>query len=310
MIENGPPAAAASASRRSVGIGLVLLAALLFGLTPNTAKIAYQEGANIVAVIMVRGVLGALGLAVYLSVTRLWPANVWRSFRNSGFTGIAQALTSLGFIGSIAYIDVSLAALIFYLHILLLAVVGHVRGETRLTPAMVALIGTALAGLALVLGVTFRSLDPLGLGLSVVGMAAATFLVLLVVEQGRVIGPVAANFNMTLWVAFYFTAAALLGPATGLWDGAIFPATAKGWIGIVGNSLTTTLAFLLFFLGARIIGTTRAAMISLIEPVLVILLAVLLVQEWLTPLQWAGVAVVIGSLILFEIAGRKAVENA
>jgi len=57
----------------------------------------------------------------------------------------------------------------------------------------------------------------------------------------------------------------------------------------------------LFFVGAAIIGATRAAMIGIVEPVLMILFAIMLVHEWLTAIQWLGVALVVLSLLVMEM---------
>ena len=291
-------------ARRLAGIGCVLLSSFLIAVTPNAAKIAYLEGANPLAVITFRCVLGAAGLALYLSIMKKWPGQGWAAFRRSFPAGLAQAFTALGFLGAVAYIDVSLAALVFYFHVFLVAIVGHFRGDVRLNGKLLSCIAAAIAGLALVLGVTVKSLDVLGLGLSLLGMVAATAMIFAVGRMSRQIGPIPANFHMTLWAAVIFVLLAAAAAMTPSVDGMILPSSAKGWAGILGNSVTTTLGFVFFFVGAGMIGMTRATVISVMEPVLAIFLAILLVQEWLTPLQWAGVLLVVGSLYLFERTGQ------
>jgi drug/metabolite transporter (DMT)-like permease len=293
-------------ARRLVGIGCVLLSSFLIAVTPNAAKIAYQEGANPLAVITFRCVLGAAGLALYLSLMKRWPQESWKTFQKSSLAGLAQAFTALGFLGAVAFIDVSLAALIFYFHIFLVAVVGHFRGDVRLNRKLLSYIAAAVLGLALVLGVTLKSLNVMGLGLSLLGMAAVTVMIFTVGRTSREVGPIAANFHMTLWASIFFVLVVVIAPMTDSIDGMVLPTSAKGWVGIIGNSVTTTLGFVLFFTGAGIIGMTRATVLSVMEPVLAIFLAILLVQEWLTPVQWAGVILIVGSLYLFEKAGQEA----
>ena len=43
---------------------------------------------------------------------------------------------------------------------------------------------------------------------------------------------------------------------------------------------------------------------TITEPMFAIFLAIILLQEWLSPLQWLGVAIVIGSLLKFESAEK------
>ncbi len=121
----------------------------------------------------------------------------------------------------------------------------------------------------------------------------------------RIMGTIRANFYMTVWASIYFMLAAILGPATGLLEPMAFPQTIRGWAGIIGTGITFTLGYLFFFLGASIIGVPRAAMISIMEIVFIILFAILLVGEWLSAVQWLGVLIIIGSLIVMELSHQK-----
>jgi len=299
------PRGAAPSRQNSIGIGVVLLSALLIGMAPNAAKIAYQEGANPLAVITFRSVIGAVGIAAYLSARHQWPENGLHAFRRSAISGLAQVLTALGFLGAVAFIDVSLAALIFYFHPFLVAAVGHFRGDMAMSPIRIACIAAAIAGLALVFGVTFTTLNTVGIGLSLIGMIAITVLIFVVGDVAKAVGPISANFYMMLWSSFYLLLVVIVGPAAGWVDEMSLPTSSSGWIAVVGAGVTSTMGYVLFFMGARIIGTTRAVILTVTEPIFAILLAILLVHEWLTPLQWLGVAVVIGSLLKFESSGRS-----
>ncbi len=292
--------------RQGFGIGIVLLACVFFCLLPSAAKIAYQEGANPLAVFTIRCIIGTLGLAIFITVSRSRFRIGWSAFRFNALLGAVHALLVLGMMGAVAYIDVSLAILIVFLHPFLIAIVEHFRGGSKLTPALVACASVALLGLSLALTVNLESLDPIGVGLAVIGAVAATVMVLLIVETAKNIGAVTTNFYMTLWASLYFIVVAVLGPATGLVDPIVLPTSLKGWAGILGAGVAFTMSYTLFFVGAAIIGATRAAMISILEPVLTILFAILLVHEWLTGIQWLGVTLVVASLIGMELPGKNA----
>ncbi len=274
-------------------------------MAPNAAKLAYQDGANPLAVICFRTFVGALALAIYLKLRRESVVPDLRMLKRIATSGMAQVATALGLLGAVAYIDVSLAALIFYLHPFLIAVVGHVRGDTPMKAAGYLAILAALGGLALVLGLDLASIDSAGVVLSIVGMVAITFLVFAVAGVSKYIGPVAANYYMTLWSSFYLlvllTAAATMG-----WDDVIsLPNSIGGWVAILATGVTTTTGYVLFFVGAGMLGTTRAAVWTTSEPLFAILLAIALVNEWLSPLQWVGVALVILALLKFETASQS-----
>jgi DME family drug/metabolite transporter len=66
------------------------------------------------------------------------------------------------------------------------------------------------------------------------------------------------------------------------------------------------LAYLLFGIGLRSVRSSAATTITLLEPVVATVLAVLVVGERLTPWGWAGFALVIGGLTLLITARRDA----
>ncbi|MGI9370229.1 MAG: DMT family transporter [Ruegeria sp.] len=297
--------ARSDAARERLGISMALLSAILIAMAPNAAKIAYQEGANPLAVVVLRHVVGAVFVALILTVRSQWPKNGWPTFRKSAAAGMAQVVAAFGLLGSVAYIDVSLAALIFYLHPFLISVVESFRGNLRLTPLRLICILGATAGLTLVLGVSLEFLNPIGVGLSFVGMASATIWVLLGARLSQEVGPFPAGFYMTVWSIIYLLFLAFAGPYLGVNGHMEFSSSTLGWIAILGAGATTTLGLILFFVGAVIIGAGRAALLSLSEPVFAIFLAIILVHEWLTAWQWVGVAVVVGCLVRFETADQK-----
>ena len=82
------------------------------------------------------------------------------------------------------------------------------------------------------------------------------------------------------------------------------PSDAVGWLGILGAGVGIGFGLLLFFASLRHVSAVRATMLSNTEPLLSILFAAAVLGERLDPLQWAGVAVTIGALVLFEAVGR------
>ncbi len=45
-------------------------------------------------------------------------------------------------------------------------------------------------------------------------------------------------------------------------------------------------------------------MLSNAEPLLSVLMAAVILGQWLSPVQWIGAAIMIGAIVLFEAAGR------
>jgi len=290
-----------------LGTIFVLLGALSIGLMPSAAKIAYQEGANPLAAIILRSLIGIIGVSIYLAIRRQ-SFGFSRAALNAGIVvGIAQAFNSLGIMASVAYIDVSVAIVIISCFPFLVAVYNHLTGASRLTLSMLVCFFLALSGLVLLVGFNLDSINLTGLYLAFLGMFAMAVMVLVVANLSVQIGPVAANLHMSSWTIVYFLLIAILIPQTGWIDEPSMPDSTRGWIAILGAGISFTLGYILFFVGAGLIGTTKASMLSISEPVLIVLIAVMLLGEWLEPVQWVGLLLVIASLTVIAWP-RKAAE--
>ena len=281
-----------------LGTVFVLLGALAIGLMPSAAKIAYQEGANPLAAIILRSVIGIIGVSIYLLIRRQ-SFGFSHAALNAGIVvGIAQAFNSLGIMASVAYIDVSVAIVIISCFPFWVAIYNHLTGASRLTLPMLICFFLALAGLVLLVGFNLDTINPTGLYLAIMGMFAMAVMVLVVSSLSSQIGPVAANLHMTGWTTIYFLLIAFLIPQTGWIDAPMMPDSSKGWVAILATGISFTFGYILFFVGAGYIGTTKASMLSISEPALIVLVAVMLLDEWLEPIQWLGLSLVIASLMV------------
>src|SRR5262249_50398212 len=144
----------------------------------NFAKLAYDSGASILLVMLGRSVVAVILLGAVLLALRRSFAVSSRVVRLCAWGGAASALMSFGFLGSIASIDISLAILIFYLHPVMSACIGQVRGTYRLTFARCCYCVIILAGLALALSVRLADLAPSGIALAFLGALACSAMVI------------------------------------------------------------------------------------------------------------------------------------
>jgi drug/metabolite transporter (DMT)-like permease len=294
----GARPAGQAAGRPFVGVLLVLLSTAAVAASPTAAKLALDAGSNTATVVASRGAIGVALMGLLLAGSGQAFAIGRPALERCFCAGLFYAVVSYGFIGSVASIPVSLAVVVFFTHPILVAASSHWRGEERLTRRKLALALAALAGIAMVLGLEPGSLDPVGIGLAALAAAAACGMILFTARAQEHATSTQANFHMTA------VAVAVLAAATTAGDAWVFPSGVVGWLGLAGSGLGVAVGLLLFFAAFRHIGPVRATVLSNVEPLLSVLFAAAVLGERLGPWQWAGVALVVAALVLFEAPGR------
>lgn len=266
---------------------------------PTTAKLALEDGSNVLTVAFVRAII-AVAILVIAALTVKQKLGLPKGlFWHSLAVGIGGAAFVYGMYGAILTINISLALLILFLFPMFVAAWEHVSGATKLQSMQWVWGLVAVAGLALIVGVKFGEISLLGIALAMLAMFASVVITLVNVRVVDRTGSLVANLHMSIWGVLFFGAGLLV------FGGYVLPQTTIGHVGLLGNGFFYCLSWVSFFAGARILGATRAAMITLMEPPLAALFAWLIFGETFTPIQWIGFAAVLGSLFLFEKAARR-----
>jgi drug/metabolite transporter (DMT)-like permease len=287
-------------SRRGLGVFLVLASAASFGAVTPFARLAYEAGVSVVTVMAVRYTLAGLAVTGYL----VWRRQAWRlSGRQLWLTlGLALFLgvMSFAYLGSVRYIPVSLAALIYFTYPILVTVLAYLTGSGKLHNRdrgahLIAFGGqvVSLAGLVLLLRLSRSALNPIGVLMA--AFSAIGFALVLVFGSRlmRTVSPMVLNLYVALVNAALFALAGVLG-ASFAW-----PTLAAGWIGLLGVSVFFVAGFMGLFVGVSMISPGRAACLSNVEPVVTIALSVLLLGEPFGAWQLVGGgAVLIGIFIM------------
>lgn len=285
-------------SSNTVGVAFTLLSGVGVIFLPTTAKLAYESGSNLITVAFARGVIATLLLLLAVLLIRQSLRLPRALLRPSLIAGVGGAIFVYGIYGAINTINISLAVLILYLYPIVLAIYEHLIGSIRVSKAQWLWGLAACCGLALILGVKLDQTSLVGVALAMLAMLASVLITVTNVKVAASVGSLVSNLYMSLWGTLIFSLVLLMA---GEFQA---PRDPSGWIALLGNGAAYCVAWVAFFSGARILGATRASMITLVEPPMAALVAWLVFGETFSALQWVGFATVLVSLLMFEMLAR------
>jgi drug/metabolite transporter (DMT)-like permease len=290
-------------SVRTVGVLLIAISAASFGAMAIFARLAYDAGADVTAVLFLRFALAAPCMALLLRARGLpWP-------RGRTLAGLA-AMGGLGYVGqsfsfftALTMASASLVALLLYLYPAIVTVLSTVVLGDRLTPRKVVALVVAMVGTALTIGPELSG-RPLGIAL---GAAAAVIYSVYILVGSRLTPRSGALPSsavvMTAAAAVYAVVAVVQRPA--------FPVTRLGWAAVVAIALVSTVvAITTFFAGMARLGAADASTLSTLEPVVTVALAAAVLHERISAVQLAGGALILGAVVLLArtaATGREGV---
>jgi drug/metabolite transporter (DMT)-like permease len=282
----------APAPRQWLGTLSVVFSALCFGMMGTAARLAYDGGSEPLTLAFLR--IGALAVFAGFAIVLL--RREWRlsaaAFRSTLWLGATTLATACGFLGAVAFIPVSLTALILYTYPLLVGVLASLTGREPMTAAKVALLLGAFVGLALALGPTFSDLDPRGLALAFLAALANSLTTVFGGPALRGRDLLVMNFYTNLWGALVLAAFLLLA------GGFVLPKTDLGALGAAGAALLYIGAFLSWFAAMRLISPVRMAVLFNLDALVNILAGVFLLGESLSAVQVLGIIVVLGCVVV------------
>lgn len=335
MTSPGDPPHRAAPSAQALGVILILVSAAGFGSGALFVQPLYDADMGPVAVMFWRFTTAALFSWGFLLASSRRRRALWSlSRRRVAVLVLLGALyvgNSYAFYAALEVVSISLTAIITYLYPAFVAVMAT-RLVRRLEGRRAWLaLGISIVGVALTVGgIPDGEMPPLwGLALAFANpVIYATWIVLQSrlagdrprPSQGRDHASPSTELALDIPPADAETstdtpdpapAAALMTSATAvvyavllLGSGGTLSPLELGvetWIPILGLGLVATaLAIQTFYAGVRRVGGARASLISTIEPVYTVVLAMLLFGEVLAPIQVLGGALVIGAVILAE----------
>jgi len=291
---------------RWVGVLLLLAIAVCFGSNHIAARVAFEHGASVTTAVTVRSIFTALAVFALIRAQGVSLALPAGTRGRAMLIGVVLAAQSFCLYSAVARIPVALALLAFNTFPMLLSLVSWSAGGEAPTRRALVAMPVALIGLAL-------ALDVVGLGGSIAGrwaaigtgvgfalgaaVSMALVLHLTVVWLRDVDGRVRTLLTMSVTAVIMLVA----GAATG--DFAL-PVAPVGWVGLGLLCVFYGSAFTTLFVVLPRIGAVNNAMVLNFEPIVVLGLAWVILDQAVAPRQIVGAFVVVGAII-YANTGRR-----
>ena len=292
-----PPARALS----TAAFATLLLIAALMGANHVAARMAFNHGVDVPTAVSFRSGATALVVGALLLIQRVPLALTARQRKALPLIGVLIAIQSLCLYSAVARLPVALALLVFNSFPLMTALWARVlyrhRPERALLTAMpVILLGLVLAldvlGAASGLGAAGQWRE-IGAGVAFALGASTTFGLALVLTQHE-----AGGLDGRLRTFATMAMVGLLAGSAVAWRGGLaLPVAPAGWWGLALLTLLYGTGITILFTVLPRLGVVGNSAVMNVEPVFALVLAWLILDQHIAPVQVVGALVVVGAVI-------------
>ncbi|RBL93837.1 EamA family transporter [Chitinophaga flava] len=288
------------------GILLVLTGAISFGILSTIVKLGYHEGFTLGELCSIQAGFGMLALwGIHLLSGRTTYGLKNKDVRTSFILGSSTGLVSITYYQSVQYIPASIAIILLMQFTWMSMLAEWLIYKKRPSAIQWVAVVFILAG-TLLAGGLFNSrglnLDWRGIGF---GMLAAIFYTTFIVVSGRV-GQTLTPVLKSAWIVTgAFLLITLIFPPTYLWNGRL--TTPPLWLwGLPLATFGTVLPPFLFSKGMPQTGVALGAILSAAELPVATIAATIVLHEQVTPLQIAGVLIILSAIVAANLKKPKA----
>ncbi|MBA2720986.1 MAG: EamA family transporter [Chloroflexi bacterium] len=306
-----------------IGSLVVVLAASGFGMLGPLARFAYDAGFAPLSFVAWRALFGFLVISVVVAVRARRGGRIVNPFslrRRDGIGLLVVAISALGLnvamFLAFEVTTVALTLLAFYTYPALVAVVAVALGHERLDTTRWLALALAVTGMVLVVAGGLAvdgdglsvAIQPLGL---LLGFVAAIWQTVFVTVSRDRFQTLPADQAMTwIMLSTAVTCAVIAIIAGNALDVPLREPRAllvAAFTGVAAAGIPSVL----FLVGIRAIGGTRAGILMLLEPLVGVTLAAVLLGESLLPIQILGGAAILAAALLLQrgASGSRPVAN-
>jgi drug/metabolite transporter (DMT)-like permease len=277
---------------------MVVASAVAFGTLSIFAKLAYSAGLGTVQLLAFRFALAAVGMWALSVAVGQNPLRLTRRQATSlvAVGAVLYTLQAMTYFIALRTLPASLCVLIVYIYPSLVVIAAWLFLRRRVSRWHVGALVASFAGVILLVG---GAQFQLGSGLIFAFAAPLVYTTFILVSERvmAAVPPVAASAVMMSGTAVVLCVIALFQGQL------VLPATPRAWEISVGIAVVPTMiAISLFLAGLPRVGAARASLISTLELVVTVTLAILLLGDRLSPLEAIGGVLVLGAVVVVQAA--------
>ena len=281
------------------GILLAVGAAVAFGTLAISAKYAYRAGASPVPLLAARFVCATTLLALFIAARRRTqrpdPITRPQIVRLVLLGAFGYGFEAFLFFAALENAPAGVVGLVFYSYPLWTTLIGLATRLEAFRVQLLVALALGSAGVALVFSLPSTSLKGPALALAA-AFAVAIYLIAIQVSTKGVAPTVSAMWT-SAGAALALTTLSL---ATGQWlpAGALVPVIALG--------IASSIAFVMLYAAIARLGSSRAAVATMLEPVTTVVLSAILLDEVITARIVIGAALIVSALPVLALAPKDA----
>lgn len=275
------------------GVIAALSAPFFLGMAPIFGKLAIQAGTDPFSVAAIRTIVAvALLWGFYLIFFRRYVFIYPAGLMGCVVIGVINGMGSLFYYGGLQVLDASLVQLVNGMYLVFAVLISRLGGQ-KTDRRTLARVGLAMAGLAMITGLSDQPVVWGGVGLMLGSalMFAGTLILSQYVLYEMPAQTMALYVLTTMGVVVTMVWLTVGEPiSAGVFREALPP--------IVVLGITTALSRLALFAGVKFLGGMQTAVLAILEIVVALLLAGLVLDDNLTLAQWGGVGLLFAGMLL------------
>jgi drug/metabolite transporter (DMT)-like permease len=276
--------------RLRAGVLLLVLASIGFAFLSVLSKLAYLEGATVLSVLVFKNSLAA-AVFVPAAIVTADKTAIRERMRTWLTVALLYAVGTAALFAAISFGKVSEVALIFYLFPGVVILIERFVYQEVLGSRGILAIAMGVSGSILVIGQGFaRPTTVMGWSLALIGAVAIAAQYVYAAHKVRRGDQLATAASMMFVSAVVLAAtAAVVGlPIPSVRGGILL-----GMIAVVGTAVPVP-----YLVGLSRAGASRAALVSVCEPLFIVVLALLILRESIGLVQGLGIALIVASFLI------------